>query len=114
LGRLYKNFQAENCEILLILGEPIEKAVRYSEILHLPFPVLADPERSLYHRYGLEKAFVFLQRTATLIVDRQGVIRYFKSSTNPNTWLVESRKLLSFAHSVANDSSGTGPQEILS
>lgn len=100
LGRLYEKFQAENCEVLLILGEPVEKARRYSEILHLPFPVLADPGRSVYHRYGLEKAYIFIQRTASVVIDRQGIIRYFKITTNPMIWLEESQELLSFVQSM--------------
>ena len=102
LGRLYEEFQAANCEILLILGEPVEKARRYAEILHLPFPVLADPERIVYHQYGLEKAMIFIQRTASIVIDRGGVIRYLKSTTNPMVWLQESQELLSFVKSMAN------------
>ena len=102
LGRLYNDFKAENCEILLILGDSLEKAKRYAEILHLPFPVLADPERSVYHQYGLEKVLLFIQRTASIVVDKRGVIRYLKSTTSPLVWLVESRELLSFVKSMAN------------
>src|SRR4030043_686687 len=103
LGRLYKEFQAANCEILLILGDSLEKAKRYTDILHLPFPVLADPERRVYHRYGLEKAMVFIQRTASVVIDRNGVIRYLKSVTNPMIWLQESQELLSFVKSMAKE-----------
>jgi peroxiredoxin len=100
LGRLYKEFQAANCEILLILWDSVEKAKRYGEILHLPFPVLADPERSVYHMYGLEKAMIFIQRTASVVIDRNGLIRYMKSTTNPMLWLQESQQLLSFVKSM--------------
>src|SRR4030042_5247841 len=100
LGRLYKDFQAANCEILLILGEPVEKAGHYAEILQLPFPVLADPERGVYHQYGLEKAMIFIQRTASIVIDRNGMIRYLKSTTNPMVWLQKSRELLSFVKSM--------------
>jgi peroxiredoxin len=100
LGRLYKEFQAANCEILLILGEPVEKAKRYAESLHLPFPVLSDPERKVYHQYGLEKAMIFIQRTASVVIDHSGVIRYWKSATNPMLWLQESQELLSFVKSM--------------
>lgn len=100
LGRLYNEFQAANCEILLILGEPLGKAQRYAEILHLPFPVLADPERSVYHRYGLEKAMVFIQRSASIVLDRGGIIRYIRTATNPMVWLQESRELLNFIKSM--------------
>jgi thioredoxin-dependent peroxiredoxin len=102
LGRLYPDFQAQNCEILLILGEPVEKAKRYTESLHLPFPVLADPERKVYHQYGLEKALLFIQRTASIIVDQSGVIRYTKSATSPMVWLAESQELMDFVKSMAS------------
>ena len=108
LGRLYKDFQAENCEILLILGGTIEEARRYSEILHLPFPVLADPGRSIYKQYGLEKYFQIIQRTASLVIDQHGIIRYLKFALNPLTWLQESRELLSFAKTLAGETSTTG------
>lgn len=101
LGRLYNDFKAANCEILLILGEPVEKAKRYSESLHLPFPVLSDPERKVYHQYGLEKAMLFIQRTASVVIDPNGKIRYMKTTTNPLVWLDEIRELLSFIQSMA-------------
>jgi peroxiredoxin len=102
LGRSFKEFQAANCDVLVILGDSLEKARRYVDSLHLPFPVLADPERSIYHRYGLEKAMVFIQRTASVVIDRNGVIRYIKSTTNPMVWLQESQELLRFVKSIAN------------
>ena len=80
--------------MLVILGDTPERALRYSESLHTPFPVLADPERDVYIRFGLEKALLVIQRTASLVVDRQGVIRYIKRAMNPMTWLQESRELL--------------------
>jgi peroxiredoxin len=101
LGRLYSDFKAANCEILLILGEPVEKAKRYAESLHLPFPVLADPERKVYHQYGLEKALLFIQRTASIVIDQRGTIQYIKSTTSPMVWLDESRELFQFVKSIA-------------
>jgi peroxiredoxin len=102
LGRSFNEFQAANCEVLLILGDSLEKSRRYVDSLHLPFPVLADPERKVYHQYGLEKAMIFIQRTASVVIDRNGVIRYIKSTTNPMVWLQESQELLAFVKSMAN------------
>jgi len=101
LGRLYNAFKAENCAILLILAEPVEKAARYAESLHLPFPVLSDPERMVYHQYGLEIKF-FLQRTASIVIDQSGTIRYMRTTTNPLPWLQESRELLAIVKSIAS------------
>jgi peroxiredoxin len=101
LGRLYKDFLDADCEVLLILGDPIDKAKRYAETLHLPFPVLADPERNVYHLYGLDKAFLFVQRTASVVVDRNGTIQYLKVVVNPMTWLAESQELLQVVQNLA-------------
>jgi peroxiredoxin len=98
LGRLYPNFQSDGTEVLVILGDTVQRAQSYVEALHLPFPVLADPDRRVYHQYDLEKALVLVQRTASIIVDRAGMIRYFKSATNPNTWLQEDSELLQAVH----------------
>ena len=98
LGRLYPEFQSEGAEVLIILGDTVQRAKRYVEALHLPFPVLADPDRQVYHQYGLEKALVFVQRTASIVVDQTGTIRYFKSATNPYKWLQEGRELLQAVH----------------
>ena len=99
LGRLYKDFQAAGAEILVILGNTPERVRKYAEQLKTPFPVLADPDRAIYHSYDLEKAIFGIQRTASVIVDRQGMIQYIKRTTNPILWLQESRELLSFVAS---------------
>jgi peroxiredoxin len=96
LGRLYKDFQAAGAEILVILGGTPEHVRKYAELLNTPFPVLADPDRSTYQSYDLDKAFIVIQRTASVVVDRQGVIQYIKRATNPMLWLQESGELLSF------------------
>lgn len=102
LGRLYPDFQAQNCEILLILGESLEKARSYVDSLHLPFPVLADPDRKIYHQYGLDKAYFFLQRTASLVIDLEGMIRYIRIASSPMVWLQESKELFSVVQKIAN------------
>jgi peroxiredoxin len=96
LGRLHKDFQAAGAEILVVLGEAPERARQYAELLKLPFPVLADPGRAIYHLYELDRAIFGIQRTASLVVDQNGVIQYIKRAINPTLWLQESRALLNF------------------
>ena len=93
LGRHYNEFQAEDTEVLIILGDPLERARKYAETLKLPFPVLADPAREVYHTYGLQKAAILIQRTATVLVDKAGIIRYEKRVTNPLAWLEDNIEL---------------------
>jgi peroxiredoxin len=94
LGRMNDEFVKAGAQILVILGDTLERARKYAEILKTPFPVLADPDRLIYHRFELEKNFIGIQRTASIIVDQNGMIRYLKRSINPNTWLQESKELL--------------------
>ena len=78
----------------MILGDTVERARRYAATLKVPLPVLADPDRAIYHRFDLEKAYVVIQGTASVVVDRDGTIRYVRRATNPVAWLKESHKLL--------------------
>jgi peroxiredoxin len=81
--------------------------------MHTPFPVLADPEREVYKRYGLEKAMLFIQRTASVVVDRQGMIRYIKRTTSPMVWLQESQELIEFVESMnPSNPAGLDPTDI--
>jgi peroxiredoxin len=94
LGRLYPQFQSAGAQVIVILGDTPERARRYAETLHTPFPVLSDPDRAVYHRFGLDKTMFVIQRTASVVVDRQGIVRYIKRASNPMTWLQESQELL--------------------
>ena len=93
LGRLNDEFVKAGAKILIILGDSLERARKYAETFKLPFPVLSDPEREVYHRFELHK-FIGIQRTASIIVDQNGVIRYIKRTINTLSWLQESKELL--------------------
>ncbi len=94
LGRMNAELAKSGVHVLVILGGSLEQARKYAETLKAPFPVLADPDRAVYHRYELEKNFIGIQRTASVIVDENGVIEYLKRVANPMTWLQESKELL--------------------
>lgn len=100
LGKLYEQFKEAGAEVIVILGDTLERANDYVSILKLPFPVLSDPEREVYRIYELEKYFQLVQRTASIVVDRMGVVKYLKRTTLPNVWLQESRELYGFVDSL--------------
>jgi peroxiredoxin len=102
LGRHYDVFKKQNFVVLVILGDTVKQADRYCESLHLPYTVLSDPDRAIYHQYGLQRSF-FLQRTASVIVDCSGIVRYIKTSTSPMLWLQETREVLDFINSLPVD-----------
>ncbi len=68
-------FVKAGAQILINLGDTLDRARMYAETFKTPFPVLADPERAVYHRFELEKNFIGIQLTASVIVDQNGVIR---------------------------------------
>jgi peroxiredoxin len=100
LGKMYDQFREAGTEIVAILGEDVEKSREYANGIGLPFPILADPDRAVYHLYELEKYFLLFQRTASLVVDKDGLVRYLKRTTVPNVWLQESRELYGFVLSL--------------
>lgn len=101
LGRMYEQFRAAGADIIVILGDSMERAHEYVRALNLPFPVLADPQRNVYHVYELEKYFLLIQRTASLVIDQAGVVRYLKRTTSPLVWLQESREIFGFVDSLS-------------
>jgi peroxiredoxin Q/BCP len=94
LGRYYDEFNKAGFQILVILGESLEKAINYRDLFKFPFPILADPERAIYHQFEMTKNFIGLQRTASIVIDEIGVIRYLKRVYNPMTWLQESQEII--------------------
>jgi len=96
LGRSNDEFVKAGFQVLVILGGTLETAIRYRDLLKVPFPILADPERAIYHLYEMTKNFIGLQRTASIVIDENGVIRYLKRVYNPMTWLQESKEILQF------------------
>ena len=96
MGRLNEEFIKAGAQILVILGDSPERARQYAETLKTPFPVLSDPDRAVYQLFGLDKVAFVIQRTASVVVDLEGLSQYIKSSVNPMIWLQESRELLEF------------------
>ena len=102
LGRMTEQFREAGAEIIVILGDTLEKAHEYASSLKVSFPVLADPQRDVYLTYELEKYFSLFQRTASLVIDHDGIVRYLKRTTSPLVWLQESRELYGFVDSLNN------------
>jgi peroxiredoxin len=102
LGKLSTEFKTKNIQILLVLGDTPIRAKQYAESLHLPFPVLADPDRQIYHQFGLGKVAGIIQRTASIIIDCNGKIVYIKETANPMIWLKESVEIQEYVKSQSH------------
>ena len=83
MGRAYDELIEKETAVLVIGGGEQEDAVRLARMYQHPFPVLADPDRSVYRSYDLDKVVWIIQRSATVLVDKQGIFRYVHRVANP-------------------------------
>src|SRR5438874_672816 len=87
LRRVYDYLQERDIAVLVIGGGSAEDAARLKATYKLPFPVLADKDRSVYAHYGLDKVLFMVQRSASFIIDKQGIVRYVRRATSPSASL---------------------------
>jgi peroxiredoxin len=87
LRRVYDYLQERDIAVLVIGGGSPEDAARLKAMYKLPFPVLADKDRSVYARYGLDKILFLVQRSATFLIDKEGVVRYVRRASSPSAAL---------------------------
>jgi len=80
------------------------ETVRRTRELHrakrrkVPFPVLADLDRTVYRAYGLGKA-LGIQQSGTFLIDAAGTVRYANRATVPLGALKEPALLAAIAQS---------------
>jgi len=93
LRDMYEVLHGKDTAVLVIGGGEREAVARLAAKLAAPFPLLADPNRAAYHRYGLEKALVMMQRSGTFLVDKRGILRYALRASLPLAGLDEAALL---------------------
>ena len=112
LRQLYDRLHAANMAVLVIGGGIHEDAIRLQQHLQLPFPVLADPERAVFVRYGLDKVLNVIQRSGTVLVNAQGVICHLHRVTLPSEALDEAALLAALAPDSALKHSANADQTV--
>jgi peroxiredoxin len=83
LKHLYPTLQACDAQVLVIGSGSRAEAQQLAATLQVHFPLLADADRAVYRRYGLEKVLGVWQRNGTVIVDRDGRVTYLHLTTIP-------------------------------
>jgi peroxiredoxin len=89
LGRLNTRIEATGAKVLAIGPRGQAAAALAAKKMGVPFPVLADPGRQVYRAYGFTKSLWIIQQSGTILIDREGVVRYEHRSTNPQKSLDE-------------------------
>ncbi len=83
LKQMYGTLRSQNTAVLVIAGGSRAEAEQLATTMQVPFPVLADIDRKVYHSYGLEKVLSFWQRSGSIVVDKQGRVSYLHPTTIP-------------------------------
>lgn len=83
MGRLNPQIEAKGAKVLVIGPRGGSAAALAARKMGAPYPVLADPSRQAYRAYGFTKSLWIIQQSGTVLVDRDGVVRYLHRSTNP-------------------------------
>ena len=83
LGRLYDELRAKETDVIAIGGSGANAASRIARLFRTPFPVVGDPNRTAYRAYGFAKTALVIQQSGTVLVDRNGIIRYVHRVANP-------------------------------
>ena len=73
----HERFEALGVQVLAISAESARAGETYLKDHPLPYPVLVDPEHTVFDAYDVaSKALSLGQRPALFVVDAAGVIRY--------------------------------------
>ncbi|MCU0491894.1 MAG: peroxiredoxin family protein [Chloroflexaceae bacterium] len=71
----FHGFTQRGAALLVVSSTDLEMTSYVAEALNAPYPVLSDPEWSVFHRYGMGSA-MGVPLPGTFVIDRAGIIRY--------------------------------------
>jgi len=71
----FSALQAAGAVILGVSADSGQSHKAFAEKFHLPFSILADPEKRIIEAYGVKMPLIGFARRVTFIIDRQGMVR---------------------------------------
>ena len=83
-GRTLDKFRAEDAEILIVVPEKREKALKYASAMGFSGFVVPDDEKKIYHRYGLDTSFMgAMQKSEVFVIDALGELAFAQGHGSP-------------------------------
>lgn len=71
----FSAIQSAGAVILGVSADTTQSHKAFAEKFHLPFSILADPDRRIIETYGVKMPLLGMAKRITILIDRQGVIR---------------------------------------
>lgn len=69
--------------VLGVSSDDVKSHAAFAAKYHLPFSLLADPDKAIIKAYGVKMFGLGIAKRVTFVIDRQGVIRKIFRDVNP-------------------------------
>lgn len=74
---------ATGAVVLGVSADDVKSHEDFAAKHHLPFSILADPDKKIIDAYGVQMPVVGRAKRWTFIIDRQGIVRHVISNVDP-------------------------------
>jgi len=71
----FAEIQASGAVILGVSADDAQSHKAFAEKFHLPFSILADPDKRIIGAYGVKMPLLGFAKRVTFLIDRQGIVR---------------------------------------
>jgi len=71
----FRAIQGAGAVILGVSADSSQSHRAFADKFHLPFSLLADPEKRIIRAYGVKMPLLGFAKRVTFLIDRQGVVR---------------------------------------
>lgn len=75
--------QAAGAVVLGVSSDDVKSHEAFAAKYHLPFSLLADPDKAIINAYGVKMFGLGMAKRVTFVIDRQGVIRKIFRDVKP-------------------------------
>jgi peroxiredoxin Q/BCP len=71
----FAELKAAGAVILGVSADNTQSHKAFAEKYHLPFSILADPDKRIIEAYGVKWPLLGIAKRVTFLIDRQGIVR---------------------------------------
>lgn len=79
----YHAIQATGAVVLGVSADTVDSHAAFAGKFSLPFPLLADPDRTIIDAYGVRMAVVGIARRVTFIIGKDGLVKHVVQDVKP-------------------------------
>lgn len=83
LGQAARGFEKRNTAILTVGPGGASRAEWLARLIRAPYPIAADPDRSLFRRFGLVRSYFAIEQSGSALIGPTSLVRWIRRATNP-------------------------------